>query len=80
MGLGIRRIKRKEDSSGAPSMQEVYPVGMILEGVKVLRVEAERGAVVEVEPGLDGFVHVRPITLGYNMTLNPLPSDLAYFG
>lgn len=40
------------------TLQELYPVGTILEAVKVLRVEAERGLFVEVGEGVRGFVHV----------------------
>jgi len=37
---------------------EVYPVGTILEAVKILRVETERGLTAEVSPGVEGFIHV----------------------
>ena len=48
----------QDDADDKKSLQELYPVGMILEGVKVLRVEAERGLFVEVGEGVKGFVHV----------------------
>lgn len=35
-----------------------YPIGTILDAVTVKRVEPERGLVVEVQPGLDGFIHI----------------------
>lgn len=56
IGLDVRKIKGK--ATQPTMMQEIYPSGTILETVKVLRVEAERGIVVEIEPGLEGFVHV----------------------
>jgi rRNA biogenesis protein RRP5 len=40
------------------SLAVAFPIGTILETVQVRRVEPERGLVVEVEPGLLGFVHV----------------------
>lgn len=40
------------------SAQEGFPVGKVLDSVKVKRVEPERGLVVSVEEGLEGFVHV----------------------
>lgn len=46
------------DGSKDSSLQDAYPVGAILEAVKVVRVEAERGLVVEISSGLEGFVHV----------------------
>ncbi len=42
-------------------LREAYPVGTLLEAVKVTRVESERGLIVEVSPGIEGFVHVRDI-------------------
>jgi rRNA biogenesis protein RRP5 len=47
-----------EDSPSLVSIQEAYPVGTILERVKVLRTEPERGLIVDVQPRLEGFVHV----------------------
>lgn len=37
---------------------EAYPVGTALEAVKVLRVEPERGLIVEVTENVKGFIHV----------------------
>lgn len=55
--LDVRRIDDGNSSTGV--MQELYPVGRILESVKIVRVETERGLVAQVEPGLEGFTHVR---------------------
>ncbi|KAK0466399.1 uncharacterized protein EV420DRAFT_1617656 [Desarmillaria tabescens] len=44
------------------SIQEAYPVGKIIEGAKILRVEPERGVDVEVEDGLEGFAHISHIS------------------
>lgn len=49
---------RKENEM-ARTIQEAYPVGTTLESVKVLGLEAERGLTVEIEAGVEGFVHVR---------------------
>lgn len=40
------------------TLQEAFTVGTVIESVKVVRVETERGLIVEVSPGLEGFVHV----------------------
>ncbi len=40
------------------TVPEMYPVGTTLEGVKVIRVDAERGLIVEIVPGVAGFIHV----------------------
>lgn len=40
------------------TVPETYPVGTTLEGVKVIRLDAERGLIVEVVPGVEGFIHV----------------------
>jgi rRNA biogenesis protein RRP5 len=42
-----------------PTLLEAFPIGTILETVEVRRVEPERGLVMEVAPGVEGFVHVR---------------------
>jgi rRNA biogenesis protein RRP5 len=53
-----------EDSDEARPLKEVYPVGQVLESVKVTKIEPERGVYLEVAPGVEGFSHVRPIALG----------------
>ena len=53
-------------------MYSAYPVGTVLQAVKVLRVESERGLVVEVTPGLEGFVHVSPSAISKTTSLNSL--------
>ncbi|KAI5124164.1 hypothetical protein M0805_000972 [Coniferiporia weirii] len=50
-------IKRRKSENGQ-TIQEHFPIGTTLQSVKVKRVEAERGLVVSVEDGLDGFVHI----------------------
>jgi rRNA biogenesis protein RRP5 len=54
VGLDVKR------TTDVP-LQEAYPIGTILDAVKVTVVEAERGLSVEVEPGVSGFVHVRDL-------------------
>jgi rRNA biogenesis protein RRP5 len=51
--LGPRLVGDKTEG-----VQQQYPVGTVLESVKVLRAEVERGLIVEVAPGVEGFVHV----------------------
>ncbi|KAG5651611.1 hypothetical protein H0H81_008071 [Sphagnurus paluster] len=43
-------------------IQEAYPMGKILDSVKVARIESERGVVVEVASGLEGFVHISHVS------------------
>lgn len=57
--LTPRMVTGQKKSGQGTTVQELYPVGTILEAVKVVRLEAERGLIVEVEPGVEGFVHVR---------------------
>jgi len=45
--------------SDRATVPSAYPIGTILDDVKVKRVESERGLVVEVQPHLDGFIHVK---------------------
>ncbi|EIW86889.1 hypothetical protein CONPUDRAFT_115715 [Coniophora puteana RWD-64-598 SS2] len=39
-------------------LQSSYPIGTILDDVKVAKVEGERGLTVAVQPGLAGFIHI----------------------
>lgn len=57
MHLRPRLVSSGED---ATQLQEAYPIGTILHAVKVLRVEKERGLIVDVGENQEGFVHVRP--------------------
>ncbi|KDR85384.1 hypothetical protein GALMADRAFT_234227 [Galerina marginata CBS 339.88] len=56
--LKPRLAADKNEANKGKSVQDLYPVGTILESVKVLRLETERGLIVEVEPGIEGFVHI----------------------
>jgi rRNA biogenesis protein RRP5 len=58
VSLDVRRAKGAPKSNIKPILQEAYPVGTILNEVKVTSVEPERGLILEVEPGVEGFVHV----------------------
>lgn len=40
------------------SIEEAYPVGTTLDAVKIVKVEAERGLLVDLQEGIQGFVHV----------------------
>lgn len=57
VALAAKKRKIEEEHS----IQESFPVGTILQSVAVKRVEPERGLVVSVEEGVDGFVHVRTL-------------------
>ena len=57
--LSPKLIKHAESS--IQTMEEAYPIGKIMEGVKVQSVEPERGLFAEVGPDLVGFVHVGTI-------------------
>lgn len=41
------------------NVADSFPVGTHLSSVKVKRVESERGLVVSIQDGIEGFVHVR---------------------
>ncbi|KAF7339807.1 rRNA biogenesis protein RRP5 [Mycena venus] len=60
LGLGSPTVGKKAASQ---SMQEAYPIGTILEGVKVVRLEAERGVVVDIDSGaIQGFTHISHVS------------------
>jgi rRNA biogenesis protein RRP5 len=55
----VPRSVRGGDEAGPPaSLQEAYPVGTVLDAVKVIRVEAAQGLVVQVQADVQGFIHV----------------------
>lgn len=57
--LRPRTISISEDGEDSSSLEMAHPVGTVLDAVKVLRVEKERGLIVEVGGQQEGFVHVR---------------------
>lgn len=68
----------KADVNKSLSMQEAYPVGTVIPGVKVLRIEPDRGLDVEVASGLEGFAHV---CILYNSFFRDQPVvDFSHFG
>ncbi|KAF8560198.1 hypothetical protein OG21DRAFT_1401925 [Imleria badia] len=48
-----------------------FPVGAVLDSVKVRRVEAERGLVVEIQSDQEGFVHISHVSDEHVSTLSP---------
>ncbi|KAG5724185.1 rRNA biogenesis protein RRP5 [Termitomyces sp. T112] len=52
----------KPRQEGELKLQEAFPIGRILDAVKVTQLESERGAIVEVQTGLEGFVHISHIS------------------
>jgi len=54
-----QKLVTTEDGEGdAMSIGGAYPIGTTLDYVKIVRVEPERGLLVDVEEGVQGFVHV----------------------
>ncbi|KAI0778417.1 U3 snoRNP-associated protein Rrp5 [Trametes elegans] len=53
-------------------LREAYPIGTILDAVKVVRVESERGLIVEVGPEVQGFVHISQVSDEHVPTLSAL--------
>ena len=52
ISLDVARLKGKQP------VQESFCIGTTLDAVKIVRVEAERGLIVEVQDGVLGYVHV----------------------
>jgi rRNA biogenesis protein RRP5 len=69
LGLGVQTMKAGKANTVSQSMQEAYPIGTILEAVKVVRLEAERGVVVDIDSGaLQGFIHVSGSFTGFSFS------------
>ncbi|KAJ7783575.1 hypothetical protein DFH07DRAFT_192575 [Mycena maculata] len=63
LGLGVQKIKTDKKHTRPQTIQEAYPIGTTLEAVKVVRLEAERGVVVDIDSGaLQGFVHISHVS------------------
>lgn len=45
-------------ASRTSPIQEFFPVGVVFEHARVVKVEAERGLIVDLGDGIKGFVHV----------------------
>lgn len=56
---------KRRSSEDNQLIQDAFPIGTILESVKVKRVEQERGLVVSVDDSVEGFVHVRQASTTY---------------
>lgn len=66
--LGPRLVAEKTEG-----VQQLYPIGTVVEALKVLRTETERGLIVELAPGVEGFVHVgtNPLLLESKLSFPP---------
>ncbi|KAL1677463.1 hypothetical protein EV122DRAFT_214020 [Schizophyllum commune] len=56
IALDSRKIKNPDNSM--TDFRERYPIGRTVENAKIVRVEPERGLIVQLEPGVEGFVHI----------------------
>ncbi|KAH9960794.1 hypothetical protein BGW80DRAFT_1438825 [Lactifluus volemus] len=65
-----RRTINAEDDEHVANLDEAYPIGTILEAVKVVRVEAERGLLVDVQENVQGFVHISQTSDDYVPSLS----------
>lgn len=58
----IISLEQRSISAGgdreSTSIEEAYPIGTTLDAVKIVKVEAERGLLVDLQEGVQGFVHV----------------------
>ncbi|KIL00557.1 hypothetical protein PAXRUDRAFT_821549 [Paxillus rubicundulus Ve08.2h10] len=59
LGLHTKYISKGQE--GSP-FHTSFPVGTILGAVKVKRVETERGLLVELQPNLEGFIHISHVS------------------
>ncbi|KIO08444.1 hypothetical protein M404DRAFT_938123 [Pisolithus tinctorius Marx 270] len=52
------------------SLVDAFPIGTTLDSVKVRHVEPEQGLLVEVQPTVDGFVHISQVSDEHTPTLS----------
>ncbi|KAF7310754.1 hypothetical protein HMN09_00618400 [Mycena chlorophos] len=54
------QVQREDESL---TLRDAYPIGTMLESVKVLRVEPERGIIVDIDSGgIQGFAHISHVS------------------
>ena len=58
IALEQRSVSAGDGDGNNTNIDEAYPVGTTLDSVKIVRVEPERGLLVDVQEGIQGFVHV----------------------
>ncbi|KAF8274016.1 nucleic acid-binding protein [Lactarius quietus] len=58
VGLEQKSVNAGDGDGDATSIDEAYPVGTTLDSVKIVRVEPDRGLLVDVQEGIQGFVHI----------------------
>lgn len=61
--LKSRTLAQGGEDSPTSSVEETYPVGTILEDVRVCRVDADRSLFLEVQKGLEAVVHVSDVLI-----------------
>ncbi|KIJ46379.1 hypothetical protein M422DRAFT_66742 [Sphaerobolus stellatus SS14] len=53
------------------TLSDAFPIGTILDAIKVIQVEPERGLALEVQEGLLGYVHIRHVSDDHVPSLSP---------
>lgn len=71
-----RSVSAEDGDGDATSIDEAYPVGTTLDSVKIVRVEPERGLLVDVQEGIQGFVHVSVCSTPHPTVSNPPRSPI----
>lgn len=61
--LNSRSLAQGGEDSPTSSVEETYPVGTILDDVRVCRVDADRSLFLEVQKGLEAVVHVSNVLI-----------------
>ncbi|KAF9244529.1 hypothetical protein BU15DRAFT_85908 [Melanogaster broomeanus] len=63
-------LQTKCTSEGQEAFHNVFPIGTILDSVKVKRVETERGLLVEIQSNLEGFIHISHVSDDHTAVLS----------
>lgn len=69
----VSMTDKSVDNSGdgkLTGLYEAFTIGMPVDPVKVIRVESERGLIVEVTPTIQGFVHISQVSDEHVPTLS----------
>ena len=76
ISLDQKPASEGDGDEDATTIDEAYPVGTTLDSVKIIRVEPERGLLVDVQEGIQGFVHVSDCSIPPPTISNPPRSPI----
>lgn len=67
----VLRLRSPAGPQSSLSVEEEHPLGSVIQGAKIVRCEPERGLVLDVSNGRQGFVHISHVSDDHTPVLSP---------